>query len=452
MAAEPSVCQLEQSFDSGAKSERGEHVITAVEFDPTGSLLAMGDKGGRIVLLKRDEEVSAPRYAAYAAFKSHDSEFDYLKSLEIEEKINKIRFCKPVNSSTFLLSTNDKTIKLWKVGPKAVESVEPAAGRARSGGAGGRRSAAELRLPTVVRRGSVVAATARRVFTHAHAYHINSLSLNSDGETFISSDDLRVNLWSLERTETAFNIVDLKPANMEDLTEVITASTLHPLDCHGLAFSTSKGCVKLFDMRAGALCRTHAKLLHEAEPQHAAKSFFSEIVASISDVKFTPDGRFVVSRDYLALKVWDVRQERRPLRVVAVHDHLRPRLCDLYESDCIFDKFECASSPTGDRCATGSYSDTFHVFDEKGGRAHVQLDEAHPTDNARRSDDAAPQPPPPPPPAPPRAVDAGFDNMDLDFKRRVLHLAWHPKDDVLAVAGVDRLYVYSLPRLRTKAV
>ena len=43
------------------------------------------------------------------------AQFDYLKSLEIEEKINKIRWCQQgASSAKFLLSTNDKTIKLWK--------------------------------------------------------------------------------------------------------------------------------------------------------------------------------------------------------------------------------------------------------------------------------------------------------------------------------------------------
>jgi serine/threonine-protein phosphatase 2A regulatory subunit B len=51
----------------------------------------------------------------YSTFQSHEPEFDYLKSLEIEEKINKIRWLKRQNAAHFLLSTNDKTIKLWKV-------------------------------------------------------------------------------------------------------------------------------------------------------------------------------------------------------------------------------------------------------------------------------------------------------------------------------------------------
>lgn len=63
-------------------------------------------------------KTSVPRrgeYNVYSTFQSHEPEFDYLKSLEIEEKINKIRWLRRKNPAHFLLSTNDKTIKLWKV-------------------------------------------------------------------------------------------------------------------------------------------------------------------------------------------------------------------------------------------------------------------------------------------------------------------------------------------------
>lgn len=45
-------------------------------------------------------------YRFFTEFQSHEAEFDYLKSLEIEEKINQIRWCKSSNSALFLLSTN----------------------------------------------------------------------------------------------------------------------------------------------------------------------------------------------------------------------------------------------------------------------------------------------------------------------------------------------------------
>lgn len=79
----------------------------------------------------------------------------------------------------------------------------------------------------------------------------------------------------------------------------------------------------------------------EEEEDPTTRSFFSEIISSISDVKFSHDGRYILSRDYLSLKIWDINMESRPLKTIPIHDHLRGKLCDLYENDCIFDKFEC---------------------------------------------------------------------------------------------------------------
>jgi serine/threonine-protein phosphatase 2A regulatory subunit B len=53
--------------------------------------------------------------------------------------------------------------------------------------------------------------TERKQFKHCHNYNINCLSTSPDGEVFISSDDLCINLWSLENNIVAFNIVNLKP-------------------------------------------------------------------------------------------------------------------------------------------------------------------------------------------------------------------------------------------------
>ena len=54
-------------------------------------------------------------YRYLTEFQSHDPEFDYLKSLEIEEKINKVTWVDHNSAAQFILSTNDKTVKLWKV-------------------------------------------------------------------------------------------------------------------------------------------------------------------------------------------------------------------------------------------------------------------------------------------------------------------------------------------------
>ena len=45
-------------------------------------------------------------YKFYTEFQSHEAEFDFLKSVEIEEKINQICWCRGSNGALFLLSTN----------------------------------------------------------------------------------------------------------------------------------------------------------------------------------------------------------------------------------------------------------------------------------------------------------------------------------------------------------
>lgn len=46
---------------------------------------------------------------------------------------------------------------------------------------------------------------------------------------------------------------------MEELTEVITAAEFHPIHCNLFMYSSSKGTIKLADMRESALCDSHAK-------------------------------------------------------------------------------------------------------------------------------------------------------------------------------------------------
>jgi serine/threonine-protein phosphatase 2A regulatory subunit B len=113
------------------------------------------------------------------------------------------------------------------------------------------------------------------------------------------------------------DIVDIRPRNMEELTEVITAADFHPSHCHVMMYSTSRGAIKLGDMRQAALCDSYCKLFEEPEDPDA-RSFFSEIIASISDIKFSPDGRYIIARDFMSLKIWDINMDSRPVQVINV--------------------------------------------------------------------------------------------------------------------------------------
>ncbi|TMW57374.1 hypothetical protein Poli38472_003299 [Pythium oligandrum] len=434
-------------------------VISAIEYDRSGEYLATGNKGGRVTIFSRNDAHGAdrvklpsrqPQYTVYTEFQSHTAEFDYLKSLEIEEKINQIKWCRPSNNAQYLLSTNDKTVKLWKIHERHVREVTQFNSPLVE--SSGLTTPQSIRLPQCSIRNRVTASTAKRVYANAHTYHINSIALNSDGETFMSADDLRVNLWSLEVSNQSFNIVDIKPRNMEELTEVITAADFHPSHCNIMMYSTSRGAIKLGDMRQAALCDSYCKIYEEQEDPEA-RSFFSEIIASISDIKFSPDGRYIIARDFLTLKIWDINMDSRPVQTINIHEHLRPRLSDLYESDCIFDKFECAVSGDGNNFITGSYNSEFHIYDRYG-RSDICLSPNPRLPNPGRRHSmphhilaqsmVAPAAAEGPAPGSSGAGGNGGGGSDaLDFSRKVLQTSWHPTQNEVAVAIRNNLYVYS---------
>ncbi|KFU86516.1 Serine/threonine-protein phosphatase 2A 55 kDa regulatory subunit B beta isoform, partial [Chaetura pelagica] len=402
-------------------------IISTVEFNHTGELLATGDKGGRVVIFQREQESKNQphrrgEYNVYSTFQSHEPEFDYLKSLEIEEKINKIRWLPQQNAAYFLLSTNGFSQEMQKH-CKLPGGIFTDTGFFSAG-----------EVPVLRPMDLMVEATPRRVFANAHTYHINSISVNSDYETYMSADDLRINLWNFEITNQSFNIVDIKPANMEELTEVITAAEFHPHHCNTFVYSSSKGTIRLCDMRTAALCDRHAKFFEEPEDP-SNRSFFSEIISSISDVKFSHSGRYIMTRDYLTVKVWDLNMENRPIETYQVHDYLRSKLCSLYENDCIFDKFECVWNGSDSVIMTGSYNNFFRMFDRNTKR-DVTLEASRESSKPRAI-------------LKPRKVCVGGKRRkdeisvdSLDFSKKILHTAWHPSENIIAVAATNNLYIF----------
>lgn len=130
----------------------------------------------------------------------------------------------------YRLSYLDKTIKLWRLSERPKQSSETVSritrrltsktapesdeddhekGNLNGGGGAGdvpaSRILAPRRLESATGVDTSVVARCRRVYANAHAYHVNSISVNSDQETFLSADDLRINLWHLNVTDQSFS-------------------------------------------------------------------------------------------------------------------------------------------------------------------------------------------------------------------------------------------------------
>lgn len=458
-------------------------IISTVSFDRTGEFLASGDRAGRVVLFKRNskstlnnnlvkqdpsgpleskvanittdtKEKSAretkkngPMYQFYFEFQSHEAEFDYLKSLEIHEKINKIVWFPRENDSLHMLTTNDKTIKLWRVAERTQQSF------VQSNSMDMQRliSRQNLQLPRLIDEKPIIAAAPRRVYSNAHAYHIHSVALNSDGETFLSADDLRINLWNINGHDNSFTAVDLKPASIEELSEVITTATFHPSHCNLFAYGTSKGLVQMCDTRVAALCDHSAYTFdssHTSEGQNT--NFFGELTASVSDVAFSPDGKRFVTRDYLTSRVWDIANPSRPLATIPVHDAIRPRLCELYENDCIFDKFEATFNYDASLVLSGSYSNLLRVAPSDGSQTNhhlIHADKSIFRSGSRRI----------PSKQSTSSSSSSFSvngellersgstesSREWNFDRKILHFSPHPRENTVAIAALSNLFIFT---------
>jgi len=390
--------KLNQVFGEDPSAVNEENVITAVEFDPTGEFLSIGYQCGQVVVFRNQ---SGDTFKFHTQFESHQSEFDFLTSLEIEEKINKIKWVKNkyANNSRLLLSTNDKTIKLWKMYEK--------------------RPSKDLNNNTAEKPpASTIEVAQRKVFANAHTYNINSISLCPDGQLFLSADDLRINMWNLENGGECFTIIDCKPPNMNELNEVITSVEFHPTESHSFVHASSKGVVKMADMRSQALCDRTVRTFADKKEK---KSFFSEVIGSISDVKWSNDGRYVLARDYLKLKIWDVNMEAEPVKVLDVHDYVKSKLYELYENDGLFDKFECCFSPNSQNLLTGSYSNNFAIFDTNNGEVKY-LQAVNPRERRKKK--------------------SGLNTDQLNFQEKILHCAWHPSNNLVAIAAQNYIYLY----------
>jgi len=152
--------------------------------------------------------------------------------------------------------------------------------------------------------------------------------------------------------------------------------------------------------------------------------------------------------------------ERAPVKTIKIHEHLRPRLCDTYENDSIFDKFEVVFSGDAKNVMTGSYNNNFMIYPstpDQETEVVLQADKSAfkakkvgvPTPmnmtggplNKKGGSSRA---------GSPAATGQGArmrketDADQIDFNKKILHMSWHPFEDSIAIAATNNVSVLFL--------
>ena len=100
--------------------------------------------------------------------------------------------------------------------------------------------------------------------------------------------------------------------------------------------------------------------------EESKKNYFSEIVNSVTWASFSKmDSNQLVSRDYMNVKVWDIRRPGEvPLFNFKIFDFKESKLQELYDNEGIFDRFDVKVCPTASTTImTGCYNDSFSLID-----------------------------------------------------------------------------------------
>lgn len=66
---------------------------------------------------------------------------------------------------------------------------------------------------------------------------------------------MAIYIWDLEKPDTTYVTVDIKPEKIDELNEVITATKFSPNNDYNILYGTSKSDVRLIDLRENSKCQ-----------------------------------------------------------------------------------------------------------------------------------------------------------------------------------------------------
>ena len=318
------------------------------------------------------------------------------------------------------MTTNDNTIKLWKVNKSYRDEFRPSNKTC--------KNEKDLQIPKKKRADTqTFAHQLKGVYPQLHQHPISFLSVCSNGENFLSGDALKVNLWTLENKSSAFTVAHLKFDESDESPEVISSVKCHPKQDSLFIYSSTKGITRQCDMRMASTCDDSAIHFEYMIPKEKV-NLFSEVLKSVSESSYSPDGNYILARDFLTVKVWDVRAPNAPVKTCNIFDPLKYKLSDLYMNEQILEKFGVVSSHDGSSFATGTFNGCFHIYDYKSD-FNVQME----VNYSRKTVG--------------RVIPANYmekiNDDEFNFERMILRSAWSPTSNTVAAICDSSIFIYS---------
>ncbi len=149
------------------------------------------------------------------------------------------------------------------------------------------------------------------------------------------------------------------------------------------------------------------------------------MLGSYSSAEFTRQGKYIASRDFLTVKIWDTCNAKKPVITIPVNEGLKGKLSEMFENEAIFDKFSIVASPDGNTIGSGSFNNCFHMMDQDGANTQYEL-------NYKKSTIAK------------QMVGKGSALGRVDYLKKTTAMDFHPSRNTCAVASLNCFFLYSM--------
>jgi len=359
--------------------ENESFIVTNCRFSPDGNYVVVSDKGGRVIIFKKNDAKSKgnkisdsvnenekedktkkfPKLDYFYEFPAHEKDFDIHKSIEYPEEIKSMTILPSISHNKLdIMTAGFRTIKLDRVYKDKIRVFEQNTNSSKE---------AKLMIPKISYIKSEVKHKTKRIFRCTHSNEINSVSDNRiNRNNFISSDDFKVLLWDLNVANEVFNVVDIdnQTQNMEvENPEKITKSIFCDFNPHLFTYGTNKGNIKFCDLRSSSDHLTFTKNLRD-ENSNLSKTIFANSLLSVHDICMNFSNSYTIAtRHYLSVNLWDIRKEKEPTNKFLLYEPIINKLSYLYQNNYLNDKFSLSTDKDGKYLLTGGYNNMFHVID-----------------------------------------------------------------------------------------
>jgi serine/threonine-protein phosphatase 2A regulatory subunit B len=100
---------------------------------------------------------------------------------------------------------------------------------------------------------------------------------------------------------------------------------MHPKSDSMFLYGMSKGSLKLGDLRISANGESNSICFKTS----GQKNFLLNLISNISSATFTKNCKYIVSRDYMTVKIWDVCNTKKPVNSILLHEGMKSKLCEM---------------------------------------------------------------------------------------------------------------------------